>query len=99
MVVDVIVLKNSGTIVVEVNSNLFSTVDAIVAQYWVASSRDPDASESIGMDLISLNQTTAIVMLCVCVCVCVCVCACACACACVHVRVRVCVRVCMCGCI
>ena len=63
MVVDVVLLQHSTSVVVEINTDLFSTVNPVVSQYRVATCGDPHSSQGIGVNLIGLYQTSAIVML------------------------------------
>ena len=71
MVVDVILLQDSTPVVIEINTDLFSAVNSIVSQYWIATCGDPHSSQGVGVNLIAFNQTSTIVMLCETVCVCV----------------------------
>ena len=65
MVVDVILLQHSSPVVIEINTDLFSAVNSVVSQYWVATCGDPHSGQGIGVNFIALYQTSAIVMLCV----------------------------------
>ncbi len=63
MVVDVILFQHSSSIVVEINTDLFSAVYSVVSQYWIATCCDPHAGQGIGVNLVTFDQTSAIVVL------------------------------------
>ena len=63
MVVDVIFLKNSTSVVIEINPHLFPTVDSVPSEDGLAAGRDPYSSQCIGMNLVPFNETPTIVML------------------------------------
>ena len=65
MVVDVILLEHSSPIVIEINADLFPAVNSVVSQHWVATCGDPHSGQRVGVNLIPLDETSAIVMLCV----------------------------------
>ena len=63
VVVDVILLQHSSPVVVEINTDLFPAVNSVVSQHWVATCGDPHSSQRIGVNLISLDKTSSIVVL------------------------------------
>ena len=63
MVVDVILLKDSAPVVIEIDPHLFPTVDAVVPQDGLATCGDPHPRQSIGVDLVAFDLTTPTVML------------------------------------
>ena len=63
MVINVIFLQDSAPIVVEVDADLLPTVDAIASEYGLTASGDPHPSKGIGMDLVTLDDATPIIML------------------------------------
>ena len=63
MVVDVILLQNSTSIVIEINSHLFSTVNSIVSEDRVTASGDPHSSQSIRVNLVTFYKASTVVML------------------------------------
>ena len=44
-------------------SHLFSTVYSVLSEDWLTPGRDPYPSQSIGMNLVTLHQTTPTIML------------------------------------
>ena len=63
VVADVVFLQHSTPVVVEINTDLFSAVNPVASQYRVATCGDPHSSQGIGVNLIGLYQTSAVVML------------------------------------
>ncbi len=63
MVVDIILLQNSTAIVIEVDANLLATVYAISSESWLTAGGDPHACQCVGVNLITFNDATPIVML------------------------------------
>ena len=63
MVVDVILFQHSSPIVVEIDTDLFPTVNSVVSQHWIATCGDPHSSQRVGVNLVSLDKTSTIVVL------------------------------------
>ncbi len=63
VVVDVVLLQDAASIVVEVDAHLLASVDAIVSEDRLTAGGDPHSSQSVGMDLVSLDQPSATVVL------------------------------------
>jgi hypothetical protein len=65
VIVDIVLLQHSSPVVVEINTDLFTAVYSVVSQYRVATCGDPNSGQCVGVNLISLDKTSAIVVLCV----------------------------------
>ena len=63
MVVNVILLQNAASIVVEVNAHLLPAVNTVASERGLTAGSDPDARQCIRMDLIAFNNATPIIML------------------------------------
>lgn len=63
MIVNVVFLQDPAPIVVEVDAHLFATVYPVPPEDGLTGSGDPHTSQSIGVDLIPLNDATPIIML------------------------------------
>ena len=56
MVEDIIILKYSVAIVVEVNADLFAGVDAVASEHGGGAGSDPDAGQRVGVNFVLLDQ-------------------------------------------
>ena len=63
MVIDVIFLQDTAAIVVEVDADLFSTVNTVSSQSGLTAGRDPHTCQRIRVDLVTFDNTTPIIML------------------------------------
>lgn len=63
MVIDVILFQDSTTIVIEIDSHLLATVDAVTSQDGLTASGDPHPRQGIRVDLVTLDNATPIIML------------------------------------
>jgi len=63
MIVNVVLFQNASSVVIEVNTHLLPTVYPVASESGLAAGSDPDAGQSIRVDLITLNNATPIVML------------------------------------
>lgn len=63
MIVDVILLQDSSSIVIEVDAYLLATVDPVSPQDGLTASSDPHTSQGIRVDLVTLDDATPIIML------------------------------------
>lgn len=62
MVIDFIILKCAASLIVEVDTDLFTAMDTIVSQYGCTSCRDPNTSKRIPEYLVILDEShTALV--------------------------------------
>lgn len=63
MIVNVVLLQDSAPIVVEVDPYLLAAVNPVASEHWLTAGGDPHTSEGVGVDLVTLNDASTVVML------------------------------------
>lgn len=62
MIKNVIILKLAVSIVVEIDADLFTTMDTVPSQYRSRPSGDPNSSQSVSKHLVLLDQALSLLM-------------------------------------